>query len=85
MGDDPGIPVRVECAAGPSGEERPRAFLLGDRRVTVVETLDWWPGSDHRYFKVQGDDGGLYILRHDLLRDQWEVTLFEQWPGPESP
>ena len=28
--------------------------------------------------KVKGDDGGLYILRHDGVHGGWELTLFKQ-------
>jgi hypothetical protein len=73
--------LRVECYAGYKGEETPRAFHLGDRRVEVKEVLDQWLAPDHRYFKVRGDDGGLYILRHDGPTDTWELTLFEQKTG----
>jgi hypothetical protein len=72
------VPVRVECRPGQRGEGVPCAFLVGDRRVEVAEVLDWWPGHDHRYFKVQGSDGCLYILRHDTPSGEWEITLFEQ-------
>jgi hypothetical protein len=72
--------LRVECYAGHRGEETPRAFHLGNRRVVVAEVLDRWLDPDHRYFKVRGDDGGLYILRHDVEKDRWELTLFEQKP-----
>ncbi|HET8759791.1 MAG TPA: archaemetzincin family Zn-dependent metalloprotease [Nitrospiria bacterium] len=82
--------VRVECYAGHRGEETPRAFFLDARRVEVAEVLDRWHGIDHRYFKVRGADGGLYILRHDTSADRWEITLFQQagtaaetaWPEP---
>jgi len=70
--------LRVECYAGYKGEETPRAFHLGDRRVEVKEVLDQWLAPDHRYFKVRGDNGCLYILRHDVPTDTWELTLFEQ-------
>lgn len=72
------VTVRVECVEGHRGEAVPHAFFISDRRVEVVEELDCWPGLDHRYFKVQGDDHGLYILRHDTLSVLWEITLFEQ-------
>lgn len=78
MGPDRRVTVHVECSAGHRGEEVPRAFILGDRRIDVVAVLDCWPGRDHRYFKVRGGDGGLYILRHDTPSDEWEITLFEQ-------
>jgi len=69
--------LRVECYAGYRGEETPRAFFLGDRRIGVVEVLDRWLDPDHRYFKIRGEDGNLYILRHDGPSDTWELTLFQ--------
>ncbi|WP_455378736.1 hypothetical protein [Petrachloros mirabilis] len=75
---DPRLIVRVECAAGHRGEEVPRSFFVGDRRIEVMEVLDCWPGRDHRYFKVRGNNGGLYILRHDTPSGEWEITHFEQ-------
>ncbi|MDH4246097.1 MAG: hypothetical protein OEV38_20350 [Nitrospira sp.] len=70
--------MKVECQAGHRGEEVPCAFFVGDHRIEVVDILDWWPGRDHRYFKVRGSDGGLYILRHETPFGEWEITLFEQ-------
>jgi hypothetical protein len=69
--------VIVECHAGYRGEETPRAFVLGARRVTVVELLDAWLSPDHRYFKVKGDDGDVYILRHDIVTSTWDLTVFQ--------
>ena len=42
--------VRVECYAGHRGEETPRRFFLGTRRVEVARVLDRWLAPDHRYF-----------------------------------
>lgn len=72
------VTVRVECHPGHGGEGVPRVLWVGDRRIEVAEVLDCWPGRDHRYFKVQGSDVGLYILRHDTPSGEWEITLFEQ-------
>ena len=33
-------PVRVECYAGSRGEEEPRRFFRGERRVEIAEILD---------------------------------------------
>jgi hypothetical protein len=66
---------RVECYAGYRGEETPRAFYRADRRIEVAEVLDRRLAADHRDFKVRGDDGGLYTLRHDAGKDRWEITL----------
>lgn len=68
--------VRVECHAGYRADEVPVRFHLGTRRIEVAEVLDRWLAPDHRYFKVLGDDGDTYILRHDTVVDRWELTLF---------
>ena len=68
--------LKVQCYAGYRGEETPRRFCLGQRRVEVVEVIDRWIAPDHRYFKLRGDDGNTYILRHDPHRDLWELTVF---------
>lgn len=68
--------LRVECHAGHRGEETPRAFHLGGQRMEVSEVMDRWLAPDHRYFKVSGKDGGVYILRHDVVNDFWELTMY---------
>lgn len=73
--------IRVECYAGYRGEETPRAFWLGDNRLEVKEVLDRWLAPEQRYFKVQADDNGIYILRHEVQADDWELTLFQASSG----
>ncbi len=80
---EPVLTITVECHAGYRGEETPRRFFLGDRPVGVAEVLDRWLAPDHRYFKVVGDDGGEYILRHDVGAGLWELTMYRCRPaGP---
>ena len=74
--------VRVECHAGYRGEETPRRFHLGARRVEVAEVLDRWLVPDHCYFKVTGDDGAIYVLRHDETARSWDLTLLSGDRGP---
>lgn len=76
--------IRVECYAGHRGEESPRRFFLGERAIEVVEIVDRWLAPAHRYFKVSGDDGGVYILRHDVPKDVWEMTLFDSGTRDET-
>lgn len=71
------LQVRVHCYAGYRGEQEPRAFELAGGRQEVREILDRWLAPDHRYFKVLADDGGVYILRHDQVREAWELTMFQ--------
>ncbi|WP_242396083.1 hypothetical protein [Anaeromyxobacter oryzisoli] len=70
--------VKVDCHAGYRGEETPRRLDFGARRVEVVEVVDRWYGPDHRYFKIRGDDGAIYLLRHDEAADRWELTSFQR-------
>jgi hypothetical protein len=68
----------VTCYAGHRGEETPREFDIGGRRVVIQDLLDRWLAPDHRYFKVRGSDGDIYILRHDPATDSWDLTLYER-------
>lgn len=70
--------VRVACHAGYRGEETPRGFSLGERRIAVIDVIDRWLAPEHRYFKLLGDDGNVYILRHDTVQERWELTLFDR-------
>lgn len=70
--------IRVECYEGYRGQERPRRLLFGRRQVAVVEIVDRWLDPEHRYFKVRGDDDGLYIICYDVPEDHWELTLFDR-------
>ena len=76
--DDQTPTIRVECHAGYRGEETPRRFWIGERLVEVAEVIDRWLAPDHRYFKVRGDDGDIYIVRHDAAADRWEMTMFQR-------
>jgi len=69
--------VHVECYAGYRGDETPTRFCLGSREIDVQDVLDRWLDPSHRYFKLRGDDGGIYILRHDSTTDIWELVLFD--------
>ena len=68
--------IEVDSAPGTAGAHEPLGFRLGARRIGVVEIVDRWLAPAHSYFKVRTDDGALYILRHDLPGDCWEITLF---------
>ena len=70
--------LRVDCSSGHRGEETPRRFYLGERQIEVVDVIDRWYGPDHRYFKVRGDDGAEYILRHDHESQRWELILLRR-------
>jgi hypothetical protein len=70
--------LKVECYAGYRGEERPRYIWMGKRKITVLEVIDRWLAPDHRYFKIKGDDGAIYIIRHDIENWRWELIFYRQ-------
>ena len=72
--------LRVECYAGYRGEETPRAFGIGEQRVEIAQVLDRWLAPDHRYFKVADAAGDVYILRHDIGSERWELTMYKSAP-----
>ena len=77
MSDVSRLVIKVECYAGYRGEETPVRFYLGERCIEVKEVLDRWIDPAHRYFKLRGDDDGIYILRYTSSDDLWEMTLFD--------
>jgi hypothetical protein len=78
MDDHTMLTIDLECYAGHRGEETPRVLYLGDRRVEVTKVLDQWLAPDHRYFKLRGDDGDIYLVRHDAASGRWELTMFQR-------
>jgi hypothetical protein len=70
--------IKVDCYAGHRGEEIPVRFFIKERRIEIIEIIDRWLSPDHRYFKVRGDDGARYIIRHDTDSGNWELTMFER-------
>ena len=68
--------LQVECYADNRGEQTPRALTIDDRKVFVDEIIDRWPGPNHQYYKVKGDDGDLYVIRQDTQSGAWELTMF---------
>lgn len=75
------LELRVDCYAGYRGEETPRRLTFGGHPIAVVEVLDRWLAPDHRYFKVKGDDGAIYIIRHDPIRQQWQLSGYKASPA----
>jgi hypothetical protein len=55
---------------------------MGTRKIEVRKILDRWLAPDHRYFKIFGDDNAIYIIRHDQVKWQWELTFFEEINNP---
>ena len=70
--------VRVEAYMDQDGVEKLRRIRFDSRQIEIAENIDQWHGPDYRYFKVRGSDGNLYMLRHNELRADWELTMYER-------
>lgn len=68
--------MRVECYSGYRGEQEPLAFWLGGRRLAVRAILDRWFAPTQRWFRVDADDGHMYVLRHDESTGLWDLAAF---------
>ena len=75
----------VETYTGYSGIEMPRRFRFDGREIEIAENIDQWPGPNYCYFQVKDSDGNLYILRHDELRAEWELTMFQSRQAGAEP
>jgi hypothetical protein len=75
------IPIQVHCYAGYRAEETPRAIGFKSRKIHVKRVLDRWLDPTHRYFKLEGEDGDVYIVRHDPHTGEWELTFYQAAEG----
>jgi hypothetical protein len=46
-----------------------------------MEVVDSWHGADHAYYKLIADDGNLYVIKHDMDEDAWELVQMEVITG----
>jgi len=73
----PEEPIVIIAYAGYRGEESPRAFILGGKRIEVRKIIARWVEEDavskkrFRCFRVKGDDLGNHLLRYDEATGDW--------------
>ena len=72
--------VQVEAHADGVGTT-PRSLYWDQRRLGIADIIDQWYGPDYRYVKIKGDDGGVYILRFDEIRNEWAMIMFASARG----
>jgi len=58
--------ISVKYYSGHRVDEIPRNIHFDSLVVDVKEVQDQWIGTDHRYFKILGDDGDTYIIRQNI-------------------
>lgn len=70
--------IQVSSYAGHQAEVQPVSFCFGKHDILVQEIIDRWLAPEYRYFKIRGDDDGIYILRYDVVNEYWELTMFNR-------
>ena len=71
------IEVAVTAHAGYRGGEYPCSFTVARRNIAVAGIKSQWIGQDAegrdrmRFFRVQGSDGGMYLLSYDEMTGEW--------------
>ena len=75
----PGQPIEVIAYAGERGEESPRSYLLGGKRIEVRKLLAQWLEEDaasrrrRRCFRVKGSDFFVRTLCYDEAMGVWRL------------
>jgi hypothetical protein len=72
------VTIEVESYSGHKADERPLRFRLGDRWLAVDAVVDRWYDPQATYFRVQADDGAMYILRHDERAESWTLEAYRR-------
>lgn len=76
------IPVEVSCHSGFRADEYPEYFYWNGIKFEIAQILDRWYQGDLNpsfpkasYFKVVARDGKIYLLKHEIYRDQWFLFI----------
>jgi len=67
---------KVITYSGYRADEMPLSFVMGNNKLKVNRIIDRWRDMDCYYFKIEGSDGAIYILRHNFEEDYWELTFY---------
>ncbi len=69
--------IEVIVYSGYRDEETPRAFILQNEKIEVVEILDMWIEEGFvnrvrkRFFKIKGSDGYIHKIYCDSKTMEW--------------
>jgi hypothetical protein len=72
-----GEKIQVISYSGYRGEQTPRAMILQNKKVEVLEILSQWveegveDRARRRFFKVKGSDGHAHTIYYDEKVMEW--------------
>ena len=56
-------------------------FLARERRLVVRALVDRWFAPTQRWFRVNADDGNMYVLRQDEASGDWDIAAYRRMDG----
>jgi len=65
--------AKVSCLAGSRANERPISFFLDAREIRVRTILKTWREPGRLFFKIESEEGCLYVLLYDEYPDLWQA------------
>jgi len=81
------VPIKVECHSGSKSDEYPVSFYWMDIKYEIKEISDRWYQAQAtpeapvaNYFKVRTASKRIFILKHELEKDQWYLITSNE-PG----
>jgi hypothetical protein len=80
-----GKPITVHSYAGFKQDEKPRAFELDGKRITVLSVKKTWQEESERgrhrktFFRVRAHNGRTYDIARDSGSGEWTLE-----PGPRE-
>jgi len=71
--------LSVECYSGRKADERPVRFWLDGKQYQVEAVLDQWYDPQGIFYKVQANDGNIYIIRQQTSTPgTWDLVSFRR-------
>jgi len=69
--------IHVECRDG-----NPRAFYLGTRWLYITYVVERAIEPSERRFRVKVGDGRVFVLHHNVVKDNWELESVNWHASP---
>lgn len=63
--------IKVVAYSGYKANERPLRLTIDNKELEVEQIMDRWSGEDHDFFKCLANNGKVYLVKWDRIRDQW--------------
>ena len=67
------LPIHVDAHSAYKANEHPGQFVLDEEIYEIAAVLEQWYEPSAMYFKVQSNEGKIYLLQYDENADEWRL------------